>query len=107
MFYKTSNEILVDIKKIPHLVADKKTNIYRMKYLKLKKIKVAKINHLNMIFGGNDRETIVQGCLPYTLTCPPKKTQDPYNTSCQTTNGGTTTLGNVTGAYAETDQCGG
>jgi hypothetical protein len=78
-----------------------------MKHLKFSKIKIAKINHLSTVLGGNNQLTVVVGCIPDTMTCPPKKTQDPYDTSCQITNGGTRTLGNVTGDYAETDQCAG
>ena len=77
-----------------------------MKHLKLKKIKIAKINNINLILGGNDRQTIVQGCMPDTHTCPPRETQDPYYATCTTTNTGTKTLANGTTGIAETDQCG-
>ena len=74
-----------------------------MKNLKLKKIKIAKINNLSLILGGAE-QTIDPGCMPDTLTCPPKKTQDPNDTSCQTTNGGTL---RTQGGYANTEECGG
>lgn len=80
-----------------------------MKKLKVKKIKIAKINNLNMIFGGNNevgsyRQTIVNNCLPDTFTCPPKETEDPNDTTCHTTNAGTL---KTQGGLAETDGCGG
>ncbi|QHI38524.1 hypothetical protein IMCC3317_39170 [Kordia antarctica] len=83
-----------------------------MKNLKFKKIKIAKINNLSMILGGNNQpvsyqQTVINNCLPDTFTCPPRETEDPFGTSCQTTNGGTKTLGNVTGGFAETNECGG
>ncbi|MCH2193593.1 hypothetical protein [Kordia sp.] len=78
-----------------------------MKNLKFKKIKIAKINNLSMILGGNNepgryQETVIYNCLPDTFTCPPKFTEDPNYTTCQTTNLGTKTLGD----FAETYECG-
>ncbi|MEM6719392.1 MAG: hypothetical protein AAF611_08770 [Bacteroidota bacterium] len=77
-----------------------------MRHLKLKKIKVAKITNISMILGGDARQTIVQGCIPDTRTCPPDKTKDPFNVSCQTTNNGTL-AGDPTDGFIETDRCGG
>ena len=63
---------------------------------------------VNTILGGNDRQTIIQGCIPDTDTCPPKKTQDPNDKTCENTNTGTSTLGNVTGGgFADSNRCGG
>ncbi|WP_298510457.1 hypothetical protein [uncultured Kordia sp.] len=76
-----------------------------MKNLKIKKIKIAKINNLSMILGGN-RQTIIQGCMPDTHTCPPRETHDPNYTTCHTTNNGTLAGNPTTGGFAETDQCG-
>ncbi len=79
-----------------------------MRHLKFKKIQIAKVNNLSAILGGNDRQTVVQGCVQEdTFTCPPEKSNDPNNASCQTTNGGTKTLGNVTDGFAGTERCGG
>jgi hypothetical protein len=75
-----------------------------MKHFKFKKIKIAKINNLNMILGGNDRETVVQGCIPDTETCPPEKTRDPNDTDCHQTD--FTLTGDVTG-IAVTEECNG
>lgn len=77
-----------------------------MKSLKFKKIKIAKINNLSMILGGNNRLTIVQGCMPDTHTCPPKRTDDPYDPTCHTTNNGTL-AGDPTAGLVETNRCGG
>ncbi len=82
-----------------------------MKNLKFKKIKIAKINNLSKILGGNNeptsyQQTVRDNCLPDTFTCPPKYTEDPNHTTCQITNGGTRTLGNGTTGFAQTNECG-
>ncbi|WP_046755367.1 hypothetical protein [Kordia jejudonensis] len=71
-----------------------------MKHFKLKKIKIARINNLNMILGGNNRQTI--GGLPDTHTCPPKETQDEFYATCQTTNSGTL---KTQGSFVESEEC--
>lgn len=107
MFYKASNKELVDSKNIPHLSIETKQKIYIMRHLKFKKIQIAKVNNLNAILGGNDRQTVVQGCVHEdTFTCPPEKSNDPNNASCQTTNNGTL-AGNPTDGIAGTERCGG
>ena len=59
-----------------------------MKHLKLKKIKVAKINNLHMILGGHERQSIVEDCASIpeeTYTCPEESRE---GTECTTgTNG--------------------
>lgn len=72
-----------------------KTKHCSMKHLKLKKIKIATINNLKITLGGNTNNA--QGCVPDSYNCPHKKTEDPYNVTCQTTNNDTLT-GNVTGS---------
>lgn len=76
-----------------------------MKHFKLRKIKIARINNLNRILGGNNRQTIVQGCIPDTDGCPPRHTDDPNHTTCHTTNNDTL-AGNVTGGgFVNTNRC--
>lgn len=78
-----------------------------MKNLKFKKVKIAKINNLSMILGGNNvlvsyQKTIVDNCIPDSLTCTVESIQG--YTCPTTTNGGTL---RTQGGFAETNECGG
>lgn len=76
-----------------------------MRHLKFKKIRVAKINNLNTILGGNNRQTFLLDCMPDTYTCPPKYTEDPNYSTCQHTD--LTLAGDLTEGIANTNRCGG
>lgn len=73
-----------------------------MKHLKFQKIKIAKINNLNTILGGN-RQTIIDDCNEDTHYTCPVESKDP-DKCVTTTNEGTKTLSD--GIVVETNGCG-
>jgi hypothetical protein len=77
-----------------------------MKHLKLKKIKIAKIDHVNTIMGGfTTEQTNDEGCIADLKSKWMENDETILVVICPT-NTGRTLSGNVTG-IAETDGCNG
>ena len=78
-----------------------------MKNLKIKKVKIAKINNLSRILGGNNeipsyQQTVKYHCIPDTVLCTQESIEG--YTCPTTTNTGTTSLNSKPG-FGDSDRC--